>query len=314
MCSHICSITSVASQDIVLRDVHKISSHPFISISKMWQSSSSELAVPPKCSKDGGMYRCFQCNPPPWLNELSAQIPECHQPIHMASPCVGLDAGYRASLAVGMPYKPLCVYDKELGLWDGLKNLYPFDVKDADADVHIGILSGDVTRYDLDTMFSFQDGGKKIDALFSGPPCPPVSSIGKRAIEQDSRAAVFHKVMAMICKLIACNPDFAFFVLENPLGIEQRKRDHDHSMADAVMKELNHEINVVMQKGWDIELRRRDLQAAGAPMARPRSFIIGCSPKMTRTPQQRDFLATCLNNKTKTATNKHWLRPMWSVH
>ena len=128
--------------------------------------TESEAAVlpTPKCPPDS---ICFQCNPPQWLQTLRADIPECPERFRMASPCVGLDAGYRASKALCVPYKPACVYDKELGLLEGLKDLYPFDPKDVDADVHLGFQSGDITRFEVATIFA---EGKKVDGLFSGQP------------------------------------------------------------------------------------------------------------------------------------------------
>ena len=79
---------------------------------------------------------------------------------------------------------------------------------------------------------------QEIDGLISGPPCPPVSSIGQRKVDKDARTTVFMKVLDWIEFLPKRANIFVWFIVENPLGIEKRKQGHESSMGDAVMLDL----------------------------------------------------------------------------
>ena len=112
--------------------------------------------------------------------------------------------------------------------------------------------------------------------LRSGPPCPPVSSIGQRGGDNDCRAEVFYCVVRWVIWRANHGERFAFFVLENPDGIIKRKKNESESLADRIQTLLKAEL----PRAWHMYVQRLNSTESGLPAQRPRVFIIGVSPQM----------------------------------
>ena len=76
-------------------------------------------------------------------------------------------------------------------------------------------------------------------------------------------------------------------MLENPTGIEKRRRQDDQSFAAKVVKLMEFEL----PEGWKVHTQRLNLSESGLPAQRPRFFIIGTGEKMRASAVQRRLLA-----------------------
>ena len=123
--------------------------------------------------------------------------------------------------------------------------------------------------------------------MISGPPCPPVSSIGQRLGEEDCRSEVFYVCLRWIVHRARRSSRFSFWVLENPTGIEKRRRQDDQSFAAKVVRLMELEL----PEGWKVHTQRLNLSESGLPAQRPRFFIIGTGEKMRASAVQRRLLA-----------------------
>ena len=123
--------------------------------------------------------------------------------------------------------------------------------------------------------------------MVSGPPCPPHSSIGKRLGEEDCRSEVFYVCLRWVVRRAWRSKRFKFFVLENPLGIEKRRRGDAESFADKVIGLLR----LDLPPSWAVHTNKLNLSECGVAAARPRFFIIGTCETMRATAQQRRWLA-----------------------
>ena len=92
---------------------------------------------------------CFTCNPPQWMQLFSRSLPLADRPLKVATPCVGLDAGYRAGWALRLDYLPACIYDIEPNLLPGAQSLYSC----ISVEPHLGPVAGDFTQLTVDEVF-----------------------------------------------------------------------------------------------------------------------------------------------------------------
>ena len=159
--------------------------------------------------------------------------------MRVATPCVGLDAGSRSAWALRAPWQPVAVYDVEANIHSNLDFLY---CDKAEQTKHLGAVAGDITN--ISTEEAVGNIGD-VHGLLSGPPCPPVSSIGARKTFSDSRTTVMARVLDWIEWLVQkdirlekiTNPTFAWFVIENPDGILKRKRGQETSLGEAIISD-----------------------------------------------------------------------------
>lgn len=154
--------------------------------------------------------------------------------MRVATPCAGLDAGSRAAWALRTSWQPVAVYDVEANIHSNLEFLY---LDKAEKVKHLGPNHGDITKYTTqETVGSVGE----VHGLLSGPPCPPVSTIGSRKVFNDSRTQVMKRVLEWIEFLVKRDVElhrvsFIWFVIENPDGILKRKHGEERSLGDAIL-------------------------------------------------------------------------------
>ncbi len=113
------------------------------------------------------------------------------------------------------------------------------------------------------------------NAVVSGPPCPPWSSMGQRRSVDDPRASVFMKVISVIAELAGrvgqCRP-LLFFVGENVEGFTHTVGG-GRSGFDEVIARLRAEL----PQHWRLGLLRLNSADYGLPQSRGRVFLVGRS-------------------------------------
>ena len=128
---------------------------------------------------------------------------------------------------------------------------------------HFGQSDGNILRLDPKRMMT-------TDVLVAGPPCPPFSRLGSRKSFEDSRAAVFWKVVDIIADQ-ANRGIMVFFILENVEGFCQKPQGAVSSPLQVVLAELRD----VLPKGWVLEWRVLNSLDFGLPQSRKRVYITG---------------------------------------
>lgn len=125
-----------------------------------------------------------------------------------------------------------------------------------------------------------------IDVVCGGPPCQGFSLIGKRVLEDERNALVFH-FLRLVLEL---NPKY--FVMENVAGMAIGK-------SQQLLKEL---IEQFQENGYQVQLPYQVLNAVnfGVPQNRKRLFLLGCRSDRTlpdypnpttKPPQSKGFLS-----------------------
>ena len=214
----------------------------------------------------------MSCNLDPlWAKPHKEMLGEAPRPVRVSSPCVGLNAQKRAANELSFPMDTINVFDVDLRLKVALRNLDP------GLEMHVG-KAGDVLRFPVDHLEVPCDG------LVAGPPCPPHSDIGQRRRGKDSRCSVFDQVGEWIKHLVKFG--LLWFVLENVSGILKRGAQDAISWADRFIAELQ----ASLPAGWNICIRRADCMDFGIPQHRPRVFVVGVSPAMRATDDQKIIL------------------------
>ena len=102
-----------------------------------------------------------------WAEPLRPRIKRAPRPLRVLSPCCGLNGPGRAIDALEVPWASAGDYDVSFFLYKYLSQWIPF------SSIGCGRVAGDVLDIPLDHL------ALDIDALISGPPCPPFSCIGK---------------------------------------------------------------------------------------------------------------------------------------
>ena len=127
---------------------------------------------------------------PAWAVDLRPFLANSSRPIKVLHPCAGLNAPERAARELQMRWVSSGDYEVNPALAATLRKV------SSNADqLHVGAMDGDILAVDVSTL------DLETDAVISGPPCPPFSSIGKRLIECDMRSCVFIAVMHWIVYL-----------------------------------------------------------------------------------------------------------------
>ena len=209
-----------------------------------------------------------------WASPLKDALGLAPRPIRVISPCVGLNAPERASRELGMPWKSTGDYEINGSLYPALQAF-----SEAPEHLHVGPCSGNVCSIRL------EDLDKSTDAIVSGPPCPPFSSMGKRLCELDIRACVFNAVCAWVI-FLATFGQLKFFVLENVEGIVRKRKHAEESFADWFISAMMLEL----PKGWRIQIHHGNSIDCALPQSRPRVFFVGTCACMRATAFQRRVL------------------------
>ena len=128
--------------------------------------------------------------PVPIWKHLLPEFPAVSRKVRLALPCIGADA-------LGMGLREMSWDAVEIAYaWDVDPSLLPFLLA-AHGPIGFGGPasgigpSGNILKFDVASM-------ERVDFLVTGPPCPPWSTIGRRASEDDVREEVFQKVTEII--------------------------------------------------------------------------------------------------------------------
>lgn len=199
-------------------------------------------------------------------------------PVRVLLPCAGWDAPCQALQALRIPYTVAGAWETDMSCAPVLRKVHGIKPgRDLPSQFHLG-RAGDVTRVPLRSL-------PDADALISGPPCPPFSTIGKRGLFSDPRANVLMVVIDWILHL--ADGSLRMFVVENVMGILRRmKKRGGQSPADEIINKLKRKL----RHWWHIECIVMD--SGSTAQRRKRVYIAGyrrvgseCSPLQTALPQ-----------------------------
>lgn len=215
---------------------------------------------------------------PQWAAPFEAFLRDAPHPLKVISPCAGINAPVRALQELGMPWVSAGDYECNPRLKTALSDLVGGDAK-----VHCGSFSGDILNIPL------SDLDLETDALISGPPCPPFSTMGCRLGELDPRSAVFITVAHWALHL-ARHGRLAFWVIENVPGIKKRRAEDDQSFAAWFVAEMS----ASLPAGWRVKVQEHNSAWCLLPQSRDRLFFVGVSPMLRQSPLQKRVLAAPL--------------------
>ncbi len=135
--------------------------------------------------------------------------------------------------------------------------------------VCIGSPAGDILRKSPNVF-------PPANAVISGPPCPPWSSVGARGAFDDLRARVFVKVVDIIVnqsrRRSGGQCPLMFFVLENVEGFTHRLRG-EPAASDVLLQRLR----VGLAGQWHLDLYHLNTADFGLPQSRRRVYLVGRS-------------------------------------
>ncbi|MCP4242075.1 MAG: DNA cytosine methyltransferase, partial [bacterium] len=181
------------------------------------------------------------------------------RPLRVSLPCAGMDAPGQALRLMGINYELVGAWEVDVGIGQILEKLYAARVDRCN--VHVGPESGDILRVVAGTV-------PPADALFSGPPCPPWSAIGRRGARDDVRSKVFDRVVEWIIELAPRGLSLA--VLENVAGILERKGRKEPRHVDRYLGKLQRHL-----PSWSWSTLRLNSQDFGVPHHRVRVYLVG---------------------------------------
>ena len=139
-------------------------------------------------------------------------VRDVFQPIHVCSPCVGIDAPCRWAAELHCQWKSVDIYDVHSDLRHTMLRLH------GDSGLlHLGAFNGDPMEVDTRLLYP-------AEAFVSGPPCQGNSAIGLQGKEFDIRNCVlFHVASCGTCW--AKNGSLWFFVLNNVPGLFKKSKN-----------------------------------------------------------------------------------------
>lgn len=231
------------------------------------RSNMAAVFVPPPLDAHGPVFEA-----PSWAKMGRHLLDGFPREIRVCSPCVGLNAPERAAMELRVPWKSVDVYD----VWCALR---PALTKLGNTDLNLGPRRGNVMMVDINTL-------QACDAIVSGPPCPPFSTIGKRLTDRDVRCSVFVQVGLWAVELARRPDPLSFFIFENVEGVLKKARHDDMPFAAWFSKEMSQ----LLPEGWDVRVVRCNSRDCGLAQSRPRVFIVGTCPAMRMTIFQRKLL------------------------
>ncbi len=231
--------------------------------------------------------------PPAWAHLLGPMswLPALlGRPLRVAEPCCGVGCATEALHKMGINTCPGPAWDVQDCLREPLQLLYG-----SLESVKLGE-EGDILQVDPATL-------PPCDGLVAGPPCPPWSSTGNLAGQDDARAQVFWKVLDMV-RALASKDSFRFVVLENVPGLMKSIGGRPPAI-----DEFEHALRDAVGTGWVVDHWLLNAVDFGLAAQRRRVFIFAVrGPRpvqpdaLPRNPL-REFLipnlpATCLEDLT----------------
>ena len=198
--------------------------------------------------------------------------PKPTRPLRVLSPCAGLDAPQRAAKEMGLAWESMGDFDTAMHVKASLELLAGGD----SSKLFISKTRGDVLNVEVCSL------PKDTDAVISGHPCPPFSSIGGRMAEMDSRSCVFVCVCTWISWL-STHGCLKFFILENVSGILSKRKGHAQSFSDWILAGLRD----MLPQGWTVSVVTHNDADCLLPQNRSRVFMKGVGPELQSTRRLR---------------------------
>ena len=204
-------------------------------------------------------------SPPPWAAGFAAAVAIAPlllhlPPLRVGLPCCGID-GFGTSLGeLGIKYTVEWAFDTNNKLQEHLLR-YHGSLRN----FFLGPVIGDITQVNISQLPSVQ-------AILSGPPCPPWSSLGRRAGALDPRAAVFDHVVQMILEQIH-RQTLLFFVLENVDPTGSGGGSYMHTIIAMF---------AVVAPTWYLKVVKMNAAEHGLAQSRKRAFLIGFPARLLR--------------------------------
>ena len=211
----------------------------------------------------------------PWLMELSTPSwRDClgdvmwhGRPVTLAVPCVGIDGACHALAALGVDFHAVYVHDirdhlrKPLTQLHGAVHASQFKLDDIEGD----ILNVDERQWE------------RVDGVVTGPPCPPWSTIGRRAQRADPREGVFRKVTDILVD--QAYKGCFFFIVEMVPGILHRPQGQSRSYHETWVQELHRRA-----PQWHIQWWTLNTCSFGIPQDRERVYTVGMNLRTVGVP------------------------------
>ena len=117
-----------------------------------------------------------------WARKFLPMLSYCKRTLRIASPCCGLNGPVHALLALRVLCNSTGDYDTNIALHGIMESL-------CGASAMCGVMSGDVSNVPL------EDLDLTTEVVFTGPPCPPFSTIGKTVGQLDRRFHILIVIM-----------------------------------------------------------------------------------------------------------------------
>jgi site-specific DNA-cytosine methylase len=212
-----------------------------------------------------------------WLHHVLDKVPRGVRPVKVLSPCAGVKTHHLAAKAMGMPYETAGDFETNIAL----RSYLHFLAGQFSPRVNCSTVSGDVTSVPIAAL------PLDVDAIISGPPCPPFTSIGQNLGELDLRSAVYITVMHWIVHL-AKHGTLSFFILENVVGMMTKRKTSgtETSFLDWAAQQLR----IELPAGWEVAHRVCNAHDCQSPQSRRRVFLYGTAPSLRSTSFQRRVL------------------------
>ena len=220
----------------------------------------------PDWPPDGVQPWLLQFAPPAWRSWLGNML--CPGiPVTLALPCVGIDGACHALRALGVDFHAIHVYDIREHLRRPLADLHG---QERASQFKLGDIEGDILNVN-------ESEWERVDGVVTGPPCPPWSTIGRRARQADPREAVFRKVTDILVDQ-AFKGCF-FFILEMVPGIRHKQQGHPRSYYEEWLQELRGRA-----PQWNIQSWSLNSSSFGLPQDRERVYTIGIHSRLVGIP------------------------------
>ena len=134
--------------------------------------------------------------------------------------------------------------------------------------LHLGPIAGDIMRVKLASL-------PDAEAVISGPPCPPWSSIGRKRAAGDERARILWRVVKW-CGCLARRKVLQFFVLENVAGLAHKHGDVSCLNKRGGVSCLTRIVRALKSEtGFSVQWWRLNSKDFGVAQHRPRVYIVG---------------------------------------
>ena len=242
------------------------------SSSSCTSTSSLSSSTSRTSDSEGESEHCPMPSPPCWVEGLTDRAMWRGR---VLLPCAGVDAPGEAMRKLQWPVK--CV-----GLWDvsnKVAQIWAAPPAGISREcLHLGPVAGDIMRVKLASL-------PDAEAIISGPPCPPWSSIGRKRAAGDKRASIFWRVVTW-CGCLARRNVLQFFVFENVAGIA-----HKHGGVSCLTRIVR---ALKSQTGFSVKWWRLNSKDFGVAQHRPRVYIVGVRTSLLRAKLAKPLPTQCV--------------------